>query len=420
MTNDSTKSIYSEIGHRSAGGSDNDHSTHDSREPRDGAVRSLYLAMGLCFLFMLVEFYGGIVGHSLAVITDALHMLTDVFSFALSIFAASMATKSPTNRFTFGFKRAEVLCALLSTMFIWILTAYLLYEASLRILQYRAGNMKDVDGKLMFCIAVLGIVFNLILERVLGGHSHGGSHGHSHSHAHGQNMHTMPPPLSSEASPTHEHRSEHRLHEHDHEHGHDHGHEHGHDHGKEHGHDHGKEHGHVEIEPSQYGSIPVQGEQPARNLNIDAAYLHVIGDLIQSVGVALAGLLIWHDPSWKIADPLCTWLFGLIVMYTTLQMLWSNVTVLLEGVPEGLDVQHIKTAFLGIANDHGENIVTEVHDLHVWSVTSGSPILTAHVSHLTSMSSPYVLTKIHAVCLHMGIRHVTVQALPEGSSVGGY
>jgi solute carrier family 30 (zinc transporter), member 2 len=148
--------------------------------------RPLYIAMTLCFVFMLVELAGGLIGHSLAIITDALHMLTDVFSFALAIYASIISNQASTRSFTFGFKRAEVLSALMSTLLIWVLTAVLMYEAVIRILQYNAGKMKDVDGRLMFFIAILGVGFNLVLERVLGDSGHGHSHGgHSHGHAHG-------------------------------------------------------------------------------------------------------------------------------------------------------------------------------------------------------------------------------------------
>lgn len=277
----------------------------------------------------------------------------------------------------------------------------------------------------MFLIAACGIVFNLILERVVGGHGH--AHGHSHGHAHGHNHqghrqdhgdyhphahsddnNSIDVHLPTEATPIHHHGHEDKYGHHHHNRDHEHGHEHDHEHGHEHAHVHGQ----VETETSNSAA---QDGVVARNLSLDAAYLHVIGDLVQSVGVALAGLIIWHDPSWKVADPLCTWLFGLIVMYTTLQMLWSNVTVLLEGVPEGLDVQHIKDQIMGITNGNGEKLVTNVHDLHVWSVTPGFPMLTAHVSHSRSISPQSTLAKIHEVCLKMGIRHATIQILPDGS-----
>lgn len=251
---------------------------HHFPPPTSLSQRTLVKAMFLCFVFMLIELAGGIIGHSLAVMSDALHMLTDVFSFALAIYATVVSKQASTSRFSYGFKRVEVLFALLSTLLIWVLTAVLLYEAAIRITEYQAGVMEDVDGRVMFAIAAIGIAFNLVLERVLGDSGHGHSHGgHSDGHAHGgSGGPTEQSPLfgAKVSDENHSHAA------HDHEH---------------HGHDHAP--------PSSYGAAPPAPQPEVRNLNVDAAYLHVIGDLVQSIGVAVAGLLIWWQPSWKIADP---------------------------------------------------------------------------------------------------------------------
>jgi Co/Zn/Cd efflux system component len=104
-------------------------------------------AVLLTTMFMLVEFAGGIAGHSLALMTDALHMLTDIFSFMLAIYAISAASKPPTRRFTFGFRRIEVIASLGSTLLIWLLTASLMYEAGVRLVDFSNGRMEDVDGQ---------------------------------------------------------------------------------------------------------------------------------------------------------------------------------------------------------------------------------------------------------------------------------
>jgi zinc transporter 2 len=362
---------------------------HDKETAEHIARKPLYVAMGLCFLFMLIELAGGLIGHSLAIITDALHMLTDVFSFALAIYASIIANQASTSRYTYGFKRAEVLSALVSTLLIWVLTAVLMYEAFKRIVQYQQGKMDDVNGGMMFFIAIIGVGFNLVLERVLGDSGHGHSHGgHSHGHVSHDKHHDEPKKINRE--------TELLKHGHDHSHG---------------------DHDHLE---SGYGSATSSIDDhipppPARNLNIDAAYLHVIGDLIQSIGVAIAGILIWYNPTWKIVDPICTIIFGIIVMITTLSMLWSNVTVLLEGVPDELDIDHIEAQFMRIKGKDGQKWVTDVHDLHIWSMSAGAHILTAHVAHSPATTSQEVLGKIHKVCVKNGIAHATIQVLPEGA-----
>eukprot|EP00614_Pseudopedinella_elastica_P004841 CAMPEP_0172587524 /NCGR_PEP_ID=MMETSP1068-20121228/6553_1 /TAXON_ID=35684 /ORGANISM="Pseudopedinella elastica, Strain CCMP716" /LENGTH=435 /DNA_ID=CAMNT_0013382577 /DNA_START=84 /DNA_END=1391 /DNA_ORIENTATION=- len=380
----------------SHGHSSREHSEEES--DHDESTRKLYLSLWLCSAFMLVELAGGILGNSLAVITDALHMLTDAMAFALAIYAAYISKQKATPQFTFGFKRAEVISALLSTLLIWVLTAFLLVEAVSRILQYMAGEMKGVDGRLMFFIALLGIFFNLVLERVLGGHAHFHSHG---GHEHGHGLVASHEPQITDKGCTMDHG---------------HGHGHGHEHSNEHNHGHEHANGHSDCESleaggtKKYGSIENTENRP-RNLNIDAAYLHVIGDLVQSIGVAIAGALIWWNPSWKLADPLCTILFGMIVMYTTLQTLWSNISVLLEGVPEGVDLAHLKASFLSLKDTGGSPLVTDVHDLHVWSMSSGSPLLTAHMH---SRSPLETLPKAHEICAKNGILHATIQVTPAG------
>ena len=122
-------------------------------------------------------------------------------------------------------------------------------------------------------------------------------------------------------------------------------------------------------------------------------------------------LLLRWNPSWKLADPLCTILFGMIVMYTTLQTLWSNISVLLEGVPEGVDLAHLKASFLSLKDTDGSPLVTDVHDLHVWSMSSGSPLLTAHMH---SRSPLETLPKAHEICAKNGILHATIQVTPAG------
>ena len=131
---------------------------------------------------------------------SAAHLLSDVASFAISLFAVWLAERKPTARATFGFHRIEIFGAIVSVFLIWVLTGVLCYEAVLRII-----TPEDVDGRTMFIVAVLGVVVNLVMMQILSqgggndhGHSHnpielfkalfkkgGGDHGHSHGGGHG-------------------------------------------------------------------------------------------------------------------------------------------------------------------------------------------------------------------------------------------
>jgi zinc transporter 2 len=390
-------------GHSSDGSDGSDH--HD--DDHDESSKMLWRGLWLCLGFMAVELVAGVVASSLAVITDALHMLTDALAFGLLIYTASVAKMPSTTRYTYGFKRAEVLGAVLSTLLIWMLTAMLVYEAGWRMAAYREGSMEDVDGRVMFGVAVLGVAFNVLMERLLGGGEHG--HGHSHGgHSHGHSTHTSAvAPPSVELAPLHghSHHSSSDEEEGRHGHGHDHDHDHDHDH---HDHEHSPKYGSTADAHPTSASPPQQ--QQARSAGIDAAYLHVLGDLIQNIGVAIAGLLIWWNPAWKIADPVCTWLFAVIVMVTTFSNLWSNLSVLLEGVPEGVDVKVIRAQILAV------DAITDVHDLHVWSVGSQSsaPLLTAHV-HAKPEHWTKALVAAHAVCTQHGVGHATIQVAPHGA-----
>ena len=297
--------------HRHNHDHDDHHDKHDDGDGGGDDSKMLWSGLWLCLVFMAVELFAGVFAKSLAVITDALHMLTDALSFGLLIYTASIARLPSTKRYTFGFKRAEVLGALMSTLLIWILTAMLVYEAGYRMVAYSKGTMKDVDGRVMFLVAALGVAFNIVMERLLGGegghgHSHGG-HGHGHAHA----AAPLPPKNkkkkkkeSKEVELAHRgYHSEHGDEECGEDCGPDHGHgDHRHASSLDHSHDH--DHGHSAHEnehltaghPSAaaaaatYGSTAEGGyassddeghhaAHPAsRGAGIDAAYLHVIGE----------------------------------------------------------------------------------------------------------------------------------------------
>jgi len=242
---------------------------------------------------MFVEVGGGIYAGSLAIISDSVHLLFDVSGFAVSIFAAHYAAKKSTGHHSFGYHRLEVLGALASMLSVWLLTGVLIWEAFQRILK-----PEPVDGKIMFILAIVGIFVNVGLFSILGGH------GHSHDHGSSIPMLDSSDSLNLEAGES----------EHDHVHDGDNhtGHSHDHDH--------------------------------EDNINMRSAIMHVLGDLVQSIGVAIAGALIWwhqDDPRWALADPICTFFFAVLVMYTTLAVMRDVSDVLMERAPRGMDVDKI-------------------------------------------------------------------------------
>ncbi|KAG0022520.1 hypothetical protein BGZ81_008488 [Podila clonocystis] len=328
--------------------------------------RKLIFVTVLCLCFFTVEMVGGYFARSLALMSDAFHLLSDVVSFMVSLIAIWLSEQPATKRHSFGYHRAEVLAALMSVFIIWILTAFLLMEAVERI-----KNPKEIDGKTMCIVAAIGVAINIILAFALGhDHSHGG-HGHDHGH--------------------------------DHDHGHSHSHEHetDHSHNNEHSHDHGS-------------STTVTAQKKEVNINVQAATLHVIGDLISSVGVLIASIVIMVKPSWTIVDPICTVLFSILVMFTTYRLVLDSLGILMEGTPTHIDPEEIESGLLEIPG------VVLVHDLHVWNLTAGKPSMAVHLQlapispltggHLTMADYDRILTEAqNVVCGRFQIHHSTIQ-----------
>lgn len=145
---------------------------------------------------------------------------------------------------------------------------------------------------------------------------------------------------------------------HDHEHKHDHGAE-GHHHHEEHAHDHAHD-------------KPTSIKQ-SKNINVESAYLHVLGDMIMSIGVIIAGTIIFFAPDLWMADPICTYLFSVIVIITTTPIQKDCIRVMMEGTPNEIDSEQLLEDIYAIDG------VEEVHDFHVWSISVGKFALSAHV-----------------------------------------
>ncbi|CEM07003.1 unnamed protein product [Vitrella brassicaformis CCMP3155] len=356
----------------------------DKEDPiakKNAAVaRKLILASVICLIFMIVEIVGGFLAHSLALMSDASHILSDLASNLIGLFAIWLASQKGSTTMSFGYHRAEILGALGSVFIIWGVTAWLLYEAVDRVV-----HPAVVDGQIMSITALIGVAVNLILTQVLQTHSHGighTCHGHDHGHAHDHGH--------SHGHAHHEHgthtrdeggKIEVKVHEH-----HD-----SHDHSHDHAHDHSHDHGH-------------QDKKQQKSMNLDAAYIHALGDLFQSLGVLIAALCIWYNPEWHLADPICTLIFSAFVMWTTTEIVREAVNILMEGTPEHIDLSQLQ---LDLSNIKG---VVDVHDLHVWSLSVGSPALAVHIVAGEEPMARSILESATAVCQSKyDILHTTIQ-----------
>ncbi|KAF8386072.1 cdf-2 [Pristionchus pacificus] len=336
--------------YESIGAASNFH-CHDEEERKGDesnrrAKRTLWISLTICLFFMICEVVGGWWAQSLAIITDAAHLLTDFASMLISLFSLYLASRPASRRMSFGFQRAEVLGAFVSVFLIWIVTGILVYLAVMRIIN---GDY-EIEGSIMAITAGIGVCVNLVMGAMLyfGGHPHshlgGGSHGHSHGG----------------------HSNEHEHEEEEEGHGHSHG-------GESHDHSEGdaeEGHGHSKEGSDSSASGHKHSEQ---NINVRAAFIHVIGDLIQSVGVLVAALVIFFFPDWSVVDPICTLFFSIIVLFTTIYIMRDALVVLLEGRPSNIDFSLV---FQSLGEIPG---VQKVHDLRIWALTMDKVALSVHL-----------------------------------------
>ncbi|KAI3833982.1 hypothetical protein MKW98_021782 [Papaver atlanticum] len=258
---------------------------------RAASMRKLWISIALCVVFMTVEIVGGVKANSLAILTDAAHLLSDVAAFWISLFSLWASSWEATPRQSYGFFRIEILGTLVSIQMIWLLSGILVYEAIARMI----NDTGEVQGFLMFLVSAFGLVVNLVMA-VLVGHDHGhGGHGRDHGHGHN---HSHDPLLKS----------------------------------------------------SEDSTIIVGKENKKRNINILGSYLHVLGDSIQK---------------WNKIDLICTLIFSIIVLGTTIRMLRNIMEVLMESTPREIDVTMLAKDLCEIEE------AIAIHELHIWAITVG-------------------------------------------------
>lgn len=359
-------------------------------------LKKLWIVSVICLIFMGIEITGGYLANSIAIMSDAAHLLSDFLGFIISIVSIYISRRGATHQMSFGYHRAEVIGALVSVTLIWGLTIWLLYEATLRIIK-----RDEVDGLIMLITAVIGFVFNIVMGVILAyqGIDHNLHHHHDHEHEHEEHNHShgdshdIKRSLSAGSSKKVKQEVSDNEHDHDHEHDHSHSHSHNHSHNKsrtsdlsdkQHSHHNHNHHGHSH-----------------ENVNLRAALVHVIGDAVQNLGVVIAGGIIYFYPQCSIADPICTYIFSIIVVFTTIRILRDCIAVLMEGSPLEFDMVKLENDLKNIKG------VVEIHDLHVWSLSIGKLSLSCH---LTSTSPQISLKKAARLIKNKyGISHSTIQ-----------
>lgn len=316
----------------------------------------LKCAIFISIIFIAVEFIGGTMANSLAIYSDAAHLMADVAGFTISLVALITSKRAETTQYTYGYGRAEVLGALLSILFLWSVTLWLLYAATERAINWFQGHKNNIDGKFMFFVALFGILVN-IFQACVFYEEHGTSLGHSHTancnhhqYTAVSNMETVNP-LDIEqnidlvgsivTNDGFKATKTNTLFQND-------------------------------VRKKEV-EIDMNKNERTRDVNLQAAYLHVLGDMVQSIGVAISGLIIWLKPNAEICDPICTFVFSLIVMISTVPLMRKIIVILMEGKPDQFDIAEFEHR---LSSQKG---VVVVERLRVWSLSSTRIALSAHI-----------------------------------------
>ncbi len=284
------------------------HNELHARAPdRYHKIRALRWALIYNAIFLIVEFVGGWISGSLALLADAGHMLSDVVALAAALWVAYISARPPSMSKTYGLGRLEVLSGLLNGLVLWGVVGFIMYAAFQRL-----GNPLPVDAKVMLPVAVLGLLANLGSAWMLSKHRHD-------------------------------------------------------------------------------------------DLNVRSAFLHLVADGAGSISVIAAGIAVLAGVGYWI-DPVASILIGILILFSTWKLVSDSIQILLEGTSLKWNLQEIRNEIEQLPN------VTGFHDLHVWQIASGEPMLTVHLI-CKAESEPHLILEsaLEVFRDRFGIEHCTVQ-----------
>ncbi len=334
-------------GEESGGKSNNAYKNQDSHDhdehleqtvaTRDtkGYQRTLLISFLIITGYMFVEAIGGWLTGSLALLSDAGHMLSDAIALGATLMAFKIGEKAATHQKTFGYKRFEILVASVNGATLVIIALMIFYEAIKRF-----NSPPEIATQGMLIVATIGMLINILVAWLM----HRGS------------------------------RS-----------------------GDTHGHDHGANEGTATVKTSD-------DKEPV-NLNMQSAYLHVLSDLMGSVAAIIAALLMMSF-GWVWADAVASVIVAILILFSGYRVVRDSVHILMEGTPEGISLVNVEEKLLA----HPQ--VQKVHDLHVWSITSGLNALSCHVvvdGEMSIHESSILIGSLEQSLLELGIHHATIQ-----------
>ena len=296
---------------------------------------------------MFIEAIGGWLTGSLALLSDAGHMLSDAIALGATLMAFKIGEKAATHQKTFGYKRFEILVAMLNGATLVIIALMIFYEAIKRF-----NAPPDIATQGMLIVATIGMLVNILVAWLMHRGSQGGA---SHDHSHSQNR-------------SHSHETD-----------------------------------DTEVIAQSTNKTPA-------NLNMQSAYLHVLSDLLGSVAAIIAALLMMGF-GWVWADAAASVIVAILILVSGYRVVRDSVHILMEGTPANISLVDVAQKLLA----HPQ--VQKVHDLHVWSITSGLNALSCHVvvdGEMSIHDSSILMTSLEQSLLTLGIHHTTIQV--ESSS----
>eukprot|EP01119_Soliformovum_irregulare_P006922 TRINITY_DN19331_c0_g1_i1.p1 TRINITY_DN19331_c0_g1~~TRINITY_DN19331_c0_g1_i1.p1 ORF type:complete len:431 (-),score=64.41 TRINITY_DN19331_c0_g1_i1:12-1304(-) len=381
----------------------------------------LSILFALTAIFMIIELVVGYVVNSLALVSDSFHMLSDLLALGVALWARRYSKKDKTARMTYGWKRAEIVGALMNSVFLLALCLNILISAIQRFFIFE----EITEPKLILIVGGAGLAVNIIGMLLFIGQD--GGHGHSHGHSHGHGHTDLVTPEDVEAE--HEHHSDdHHSHGSDEEHAHT---EYRTNSGEEpnieqgvihrdgtteieikevikspelgrkkpsHDHSHSHSHVHEKHEDSPKKHKPV-------NHNLRGILLHLMGDALGSVAVIASALIIWllDSPHRFYADPAISVFITLIILKSTIPLVRQTSSILLQAAPARIDVKKIEDSVLKIEG------VLAIHDIHVWELSSTLIVASIHVTCHRNVNFMTLASKIKSVLHRQSIHASTIQ-----------
>ncbi|WFD34387.1 hypothetical protein MCUN1_001226 [Malassezia cuniculi] len=351
-------------------------------------------------VFFFIELITGYAVGSLALVADSFHMLNDVISLLVALYALRLANDKERNKhphYSYGWQRAEILGALFNGVFLLALCFSIFMEALERLL----NKPRVTNPSLVMVVGSLGLLSNIVGLFLFHGHSHGHSHGHDHSHDHSHDSHDEEAQVDKHARIGHpasarahvvktaqdmrnEPEERRRLIDASKNYG---SMQHGQDHDNDHNHDHldatgnsrmarrlsvshEETHRDVQLHRQLTDTINDHG-----NMNMHGVFLHVLGDAIGNIGVICTGaFILFTHFTWRAyADPIISFVIAVIIFNSALPLVKSASFILLQGVPTSVSLPGVRDALMRVDG------VLGVHHLHVWQLNENTNVASVHI-----------------------------------------